>query len=432
MTVHAVTARKRTDRRYYKLRMPSKKINQPVGRMRRPGLQPLTPKALALRQAASRTATKRLAVLLLGRASPLPIAGFIAAWTFYNRKVDPPGFPGFDNISPGWRNPVQAPLGYAPGDFIPNPFDHRGAYGDGWEALVDTNECQLPQGCRYWGDFPSASVGNPYPDARPGLNWPTVPTMVPTAPLTSPIPASRPDSPAESVMPATLVQHPRRHRVLPNLHIGVNDLFWDDGLMNNIAITITLPLENARPGSWAAAGFFRMQTNAPNKKQKEKKMRSKKAFTFMVLKRIANLFFEGKEWTDILAEAAGFRAWRQRMTKGFKRVGSRRTQKTTRPGHFRKVGVSLRERFADNRTEATSIELGQIPALLLDGKHENLLKIFYLFNLDGLNNIDFELLAELVIENEIEDRIYGIAGRMSKSVAQASGAPLGPQFGKVM
>lgn len=108
-----------------------------------------------------KTRFERRAIRRLFGKWPLGFALFLAA-----DKIFPPGFPGFDNITAVWRNPAQEPLGFSPGDFVPNPFDHRGFWGPPWVALLDSNTCALPAGCQFWGDFPGSdptAPGSPDP-----------------------------------------------------------------------------------------------------------------------------------------------------------------------------------------------------------------------------------------------------------------------------
>jgi len=56
-------------------------------------------------------------------------------------------------------------------------------------------------------------------------------------------------------------------------------------------------------------------------------------------------------------------------------------------------------------------------------------KLWWLFAAGGINHVDFNELATKVIENEIEDRIYATAGKLSKYAAQHLDLTVGPQTG---
>lgn len=341
--------------------------------------------------ALSRAATSRLALLLLGRASPLPVAALIAAWVYYNRISDPPGFPGFDALTPGWRKPTIGHI-YTPGDYVPNPFDH-GAFDNPPESLLDTADSGFPQGIRYWGDFGV----EPYPDPRPGLNWPSVVQAFP-----SPIPSPRPTDRARpaGVAPITgdrsgggSIAGPRRnHQVLPNLVIGANDLITDEtGIPDNIAIIIALP-SNLLPITRSSGGLT-FTRDSPRRKQREKKLRPRNMLIWWVIKKMVDAAGGAKEFVDIFAEAADFKGWKERVRAGF-------------------VGVNTP------------------PKSITDGRHENLLAAFYLFQAGGMNNLDLPLLAQLLLENEAEDFIFGaVIGRASKFTAQRLDMLFGVQTG---
>lgn len=59
-------------------------------------------------------------------------------------------------------------------------------------------------------------------------------------------------------------------------------------------------------------------------------------------------------------------------------------------------------------------------------------KAEYLFLQGGLNHIDGDLLFELLIENEVEDRIYGTVGRMSAKGSRQLRITYGAQTGLVL
>ncbi len=86
-----------------------------------------------------------------------PLVGFGIEW-YANYHSE---FPGFDAISAGWRKPVVTPE-YAPGDYVPNPFDH-GSFDNPPESLLDTDDTIFPSWIRFWGDHGT----NPYAPGAP-------------------------------------------------------------------------------------------------------------------------------------------------------------------------------------------------------------------------------------------------------------------------
>lgn len=366
------------------------------------------------RTAASRAATSRLALSLLGRTSPLPVAALIGAWMWYNRKVEPDGFPGFDSIDPGWRTPLVT--GVALGDYAPNPFDH-GSFDNPPESLLDINTAEIPFGIIYWGDFGA----EPYPDALPGINWPVIPQALPV----------RHSGTSSRVRLGGRI----KYNLLPNLVIGVNDLIIDDGLDDNVVITIPIPIPGisvAGQGVGAARqAEVKISKNAPRKKTLlERKARPRNLFIWLVLKKIANAGGEAKEWIDILAEATDFKGWRAR---GFQRVPlTDRALDTTRPWQFRGVGSVVPTGIINRRKQPSLADRVRPPSSITDGGHETQLKAWYLFKANGLDSMDWELLFQLAIENEVEDFAFGVAGRMSKFSAQNLGLTLGPQAGPLI
>ncbi len=125
--------------------------------------------------------------------------------------------------------------------------------------------------------------------------------------------------------------------------------------------------------------------NVPRVRDRGDKAKPKNIFVYLVIKRFANAGGEIKEWTDILAEASGY-------IKGSMML----------PEHLRDTG---------KETQA---------------------KLYWLFVVTGINSLDWPLLAELIVENEIEDLIYGFAGQLSKAAARSLGMTVGPQTGLVM
>jgi len=337
----------------------------------------------------------------------------IGAWMYYNRVVEPPGFPG-EGMTDGWTsNAGTVYPGISLGDYTANGFDNADEYHSVTPNRIDQSDGTPIGGFRYWGHY-SDSVQPP----MPAIDWPTVPNWVPIGRL------------GRNVRTVGAVA-PVSYKRLTNI-IGLDDLIIDDGLTDSVVFTIPI----VAPVSLARTGFFpevHVGKNGKRKRDKsERKLRARNAFMFYILKKIVNVPFEAKEWIDILAEATDFRSWRIRMSAGFKRPGGRSFGAEKfgdfDPERFKKLRKSIRSGFTSDR----SVDLSNIPPMLVDGKHENLLKAYYLFELGGLNNLDMDTLRRLIIENELEDAAFGIMGRMSKFVAQTSGAPLGPQFGQLM
>lgn len=298
-------------------------------------------------------------VRTVARSTPLSLAALMTADYLYNKVVEPDGFPGFENIEQAWRSPPQAPF-LSPGDWAPNPFDHSPTYNaaGGRIALLDALTCGLPLGCKYWGDFPGTS---PYPNHRPGVNWPTVPQWLP-----NPTPAA---APGLRPLPRYNRQRDLSEKIRPRAR-------WRP--TNNISIRIRLPRTSPRRGSSVELKHDVPRTKGPVRDDKAKPANQ---FVYDVLKGLANFMGEVKEWIDILAEAAGY------------------------------DGVSF-----------------TAPLSIQDG-HETVKKAWWLFVDAGINDIDFQTLAVLVIENEIEDRVIGEIGKMSKLAAQSLNLTVGPQTG---
>lgn len=207
------------------------------------------------------------------------------------------------------------------------------------------------------------------PYAVPGTvgdNWPVDPIWLPN-PSVAPSPAPLP---LPRVLPSPRYNPQRdlskRFRPRPR---------WRP--RNNIQVLFRIG------SSTAAHSSVRVTNNVPRVTGPESEGKAKPAnqFVYAVLKNLANAMGETKEWIDILAEAAGY-----------------------------------------DRESLTA------PAAIQKG-HETVKKAWWLFVDQGINNIDFELLAVLVIENEIEDFVIGIAGQMSKSAAQSLNLTVGPQTG---
>lgn len=299
-------------------------------------------------------------VKTVARSTPLSAGALILADLLYNRVVAPDDFPGFDNIAEGWRD-EQHHLGFVPGDYVPNMFD-VGPFGPPpARALLDSDDASIPLGIRYWGDFDI----DPYPNPLPGTNWPTKPIWLPN-PET---PAS--PSPAPLRVPRYNPQRDLSPRVRPRPR-------WSP--RNNFQISFRVP---RRGGKVASGEAVKIKHDVPRIRDTpvDDKATPKNVFVYFVMKELANFMGETKEWTDILAEAAGY---------------SRKSL-----------------------TAPQSIQKG----------HETLKKAWWLFVDGGINNIDFEALAVLIVENEIEDFLIGLAGRASKAAARSLGLTVGPQTG---
>lgn len=307
---------------------------------------------------AQKVAVRKMAALLvqsvLRAPSLFPIATTVG-WLVFNEVRPPAAFPGFEQITPGWRAP---PIGdtYSPGDYVPNPFDH-GAFDNPPESLLDTDDVIFPTGIRYWGDF----LTNPYPFPLPAINWPIIPR-----------PWFKPDPKP---------QYRPRYNPRPDLSPQVRARLrprWRP--RSNMRISFRI---NPRPGQRKGTGV-EVKFDVPRKRTLDDKAKPANQFVYAVLKQLANTMGETKEWIDILAEAAGYRS------------GSKTIPEPIRRGR------------------------------------ETVAKAYYLFVNGGIVNIDFETLGVLVIENEIEDFLIGIAGRMSKSAARSLGLTVGPQTGLVL
>lgn len=354
------------------------------------------------RTVGSRAALARLAVALVRPTSPLPVALLIGAWMLYNRRVAPPGFPGFDNVDQKWTSNNGIPYPAAElGDYSINGFDKTNNWSPTAPNLIDENDGTPIDGFRYWGHYGDGGALPPLP----ATNWPQVPTFLPPA--------------ARRI----------RYRTLPNLVIGIDDLVIDDGLADNVVITIALPMAGAQARTGFFPGGVTIGKNEPRRKQRDTKVKPKNMLVFLIMKRIANLGGEAKEWIDILAEAADYNGWKARRRAGFLRPGPR-TQEFGGPQHTRRPGETIRSEVV--RERVTTIDIDQVPASIDDGGHETQLKAFYLFQLAGVNSIDTDLFMELVRENQVEDAIFGGMGEASKFASRRLGMTVGFQTGLVM
>lgn len=315
----------------------------------------------AIKQAQKRSLT-RIALLVtrtVARSTPLSLVTLIAADYLYNKVVAPSGFPGFENIGEGWRD-EQHHLGFEPGDYVPNLFD-VGPFGPPpSRALLDSDDASIPLGIRYWGDFGVDPYDVP---GTVGDNWPTEPIWLP-----NPVPAVAPRrayEPQANLNPRARRQPERNRRAQARAR------------HRNISMTFRIRIGRGR---LAASASFTVKNDQPGGRiLRDQKATPANQFLYAVLKTLANTLGETKEWTDILAEAAGY------------------------PG------------FSSGPFER--------------GHHQTVQKAWWLFIDGGINEIDFDLLAVLVIENEIEDFVIGVAGQMSKFAARSLGLTVGPQTG---
>lgn len=314
----------------------------------------------------AQVAAHRSIARIISVAARNPFLGPIAATAaalLWNEIVEPAEFPGFDAFTPGWRSPTIGDV-YSPGDYVPNPFDH-GSFDNPPESLVDPAD-QVGFTIRYWGDFAT----NPYPDPVPATNWPVVPKMLPQ-PLPEAVPFGQP-LPVPGYVPAYRPVPDRAPRPRPRPRVRRRAR-----TRNNLSISIRInPRPGARPGQDVV-----IRSNVPSVRDGSSKAKPASQFVHDVLKGLANALGEGKEWIDILAEAAGY----------------------------------------DRNTRV-------VPASI-DRGHETAAKAYDLFVNGTINQVDFDLLAVLVIENEIEDFLIGLAGRASKSAAIHLDLTVGPQTG---
>lgn len=263
---------------------------------------------------------------------------------------------------------AEIPHGFSPGDYVPNPFD-IGDFGPPENpALVDRDDL---------APFPGGPrywgdfATNPYDYPVPGINWPQVLATMPAG-----LPASHP-----------LGSPGIKYKRLPNLAEAYQpDPYWTP----RAGFEFELNLEPV-PGR----DFFRVRNDPPRKRDGNPKIKPANQFIWAVLKKIANAGGEFKEYIDIFAEATGYQ-----------------------PGSI----------FLPKRLRGT--DTGR-----LTGRGDQLqtqAKTWWLFVGGGLNHLDWSLLATLLIENEIEDFVYGQLGKLSKSAAQSLDLTVGPQTGLAM
>lgn len=145
--------------------------------------------------------------------------------------------------------------------------------------------------------------------------------------------------------------------------------------MDNISFTLDTTFRNP----------IKIERDVPRRRAEDSKAKPKNKFVWLVMKKFANSAGELKEWADILASASGY------------------------------IKGSM-----------------MLPKELRDTGKETQAKLYWVFFAGGLNVIDMQELAVLVVENEIEDAIFGFMGKLSKSAAQSLGMTVGPQTGLVM
>lgn len=269
-----------------------------------------------------------------------------------------------------------------------------------WQQTLD------PTGFPGWGNFPAewtSHAGVPQPKS-PGSytsnGFDTNPTWVQTSsdglidksdgsPIfgfrywghfhgSNPLPGGRPGddwatTALTMAMPKAqaLARSATAYRQLANLWPEpVTQVMW---VRNNISIRFGTTLRDP----------IDIKVDVARIRDRQNKAKPADAFVYAVLRSFADGVGEIREWVDILSEAAGYEKYDKRIPKA---LWGNETQK----------------------------------------------KMFYLFALGGFNNIDFDDLALLVVENEIEDAFYGFLGTLSKSAARRLGMTVGPQTGLVM
>lgn len=219
-----------------------------------------------------RTLSQRRLLRRLMRKWPLGFLLLLAA-----DKAFPPGWPGWGAIDAVWRNPAQEPLGFKPGDFVPNPFDHQASWGPPWVALLDKNTCALPLGCQFWGDFPGAD--------------PTITAPAEADPF-QPVPSPMPFRFDENSPLTQLGPHPLADP-LPRRYATVNR--QSDYVTAPPGITPLGPLPPgvSPPAVSQKKPHTRQRPRSQDKKQAEVKLSSRVA-------RILTRFFDFEEIVDIM------------------------------------------------------------------------------------------------------------------------------------
>lgn len=270
-----------------------------------------------------------------------------------------------------------------------------------WQKFGD------PEGFPGWGNFPESWTSNP------GAPWPgielgdytingfdtgpwsgAVHNLVDMAdgdifgrrywghfhaaePLNAPGSTARGDdwpAPKTFVMTRTATQTRTQtlYQKLPNL---AEPLTATQGGRGNIQIAIRI----------GARDPINVKRDVPRVRDRGDKATPANAFVYGMLRLLADSLGETREWVDIFAKATGYIRGSMMLPKNLRNTG--------------------------NEVQA---------------------KLYWLFVVTGVNSIDWEQLAMLVVENEIEDRIYGFLGQLSKSAAQSLNLTVGPQTGLVM
>lgn len=263
---------------------------------------------------------------------------------FWQKNIDPTGFPGWGNFPAGFTSDAGTVWpGIALGDYTANGFDN-GPWSAVVVNLIDTSDGAPIPGFRYWGHFPGTT---PLPNGRPGDDW-------------------------EVKNFAKAMTKPSGRTKLRDLSPDLKAQPWHP--RQNIVIEFGTALRDP----------ITVRFDKPRVRLKENKIKPANKYVWLVLKKFADAGGELKEWTDILADASGY------------------------------IEGSM-----------------MIPEEIRYGQ-ETKAKLYWLFNVTGLNSIDWNELAMLILENEFEDAVYGFMGQLSKSAAQNLGMTVGPQTGLVM
>lgn len=176
-----------------------------------------------------------------------------------------------------------------------------------------------------------------------------------------------------TAMPRTTAR-PRpqtKYRQLPDLAPELQVEPW--GPRKNIEVTIGTAFREP----------FRV--DVPRIRDRGDKAKPSNMFIWAALRGLVDAGGESKEWIDILAEASGY------------------------------VKGSM-----------------MLPEELRGDAKQTQAKTYWIFFAGGLSLIDWDKLAVLIVENEIEDRIYGALGQLSKHAGRSLGLTVGPQTGLVM
>lgn len=266
-------------------------------------------------------------------------------------------------------------------------------------AMILWNKHIDPSGFPGWGNFPAgwtSNNGTVYPGIALGdytangfdngpWGLPNVTNLIDTSDgsaifgfrywghfETNPLPNGAPGDDWEVKTFAMGKAKPLVYNRLRDLTAGLQTQPWHP--RSNIGITIRTGFREP----------INIRQDVPRVRDRGDKVKPANKFVWLVLKAFADAGGEIKEWTDILAAASGY-------VKG-------------------------------SRMIPEDIRFG----------HETQAKLYWLFVVTGINSLDWHELAVLVVENEIEDRVYGAMGQLSKAAAQNLGMTVGPQTGLVM